>query len=285
MEGDLGLAQRGFQQELRLAADATGLVLLYDNAFEQGACTQTIVQHATPGASLQADWQMREEQRLAVPLTPECEGRREPPRPGTVLRRGDTLEVYVQRSVLCNGYEVKMVYAPLPAAPRTDDQLVRHFVAFANRRDAGALASLFAEAGSLLEPFTITETNEPARHDGREAIRAWFGEAFGPLPWVAMRLTGIAPGAQAGQLVATWEYMDPRVRAPFAGRSTFTVGAGEIFEMLMELTGQPELVAQGATPAPSEAAGTPEAAASPPAEPAPRRTRPARPARSGAPRP
>ena len=239
-EGRLDLRRRGFQQQLRIKRDATGLVLTYDQLFQAERCVQTIVQRATPPPPRgEADWRMIEEARVSLPPTPACEQRVEPPRPGAVRRHGEQLEVLVQRSVWCNGYEVRMVYVPLPAAPLADDQVIRRYVAHMNRKDAASVASLFADTGSLLEPFTISEFGGAYRHEGREAVLAWYTEAFRDVPWVAMRLEAVAPGAQSGQYAATWQYMDPRLTDPIEGRNTFTIAAGEVFESQIELTRPP----------------------------------------------
>jgi hypothetical protein len=181
--------------------------------------------------------------RVAVPATPECFGRPEDTRPGEVRVTDGRLEVLVQRSRWCNGYESRMVFERVPAQLLTEDEIVRRYVADFNRGDADRIAELFAETGSLLEPFTRTETGDPYRHDGRPAVHEWFEETFQTAPWRAMRVAEIAAGRGEGgatQRVLTWEYMDPRLSEPLRGRTRFTIAAGEIFEAAIELTSLPQ---------------------------------------------
>jgi hypothetical protein len=184
---------------------------------------------------------MVEEARVAQPSSDECFGRMEEERPGEVRRRGQFLEVLVQRSMVwCNGLEVRMVYAPAPAEPLANDQIVRHYVAHFNRRDAERVASLFATSGSLVEPFNVTHTGGPTRHDGRESIEQWYREVLGaPVPWLAMKLDAVSPARNGA--VAGWLYMDPRLEEPLGGRTHFTVAAGEVFEARIELTSEPQM--------------------------------------------
>lgn len=262
-EGPLNLSERGFQDEMQILQETTGYALVHDQAFTAENCKRTIVQMATPGAGgPEDDWQMSEEQRIALPATPACEGIPERPRPGEVRRVGNRLEVLVQRSDWCNGYEVRMAYEPVANAPLRDEQVISRYAISFNRRNASAIGSLFADAGSLVEPFTTNEDGSATRHDGRDAVVAWFTESFQNLPWVALRLTGVSPGSAPGHFNVTWEYMDPRLETPLTGLSKFTLAAGEIYEAEMELTGASAAAAaqpavrtptQEATPAP----GTP----------------------------
>lgn len=243
-EGPLDLSERGYAASLRVHEEDGGLTLVTDQQFASEQCQHTVVQRAVPPES-GPDWQMEEVVRVAVPPSDECYGRPEQPRPGEVRLEGQMLEVLVQRSQWCNGLEVRMVYERAPDATLDDGQIVRRYVAHFTRGDAGAVASLFADTGSLLEPFTRTETGDPYRHDGRQAVERWFTETFETAPWRAMRITEISDGSSAragtSQKIVTWEYMDPRLEAPFTGVTRFTIAAGEIFEASIELTSEPVL--------------------------------------------
>ncbi len=218
-----------------------GFVIVYDHAFEPGegdegpGCRETVVQRATPGAETDQEWAIHEEARVTVG---ECTTRVELDRPGDVRMRGQFLEVYVQRSNWCGGLEVKMVYAPAPpgAGERDGEQVIRHYVAHFNRRDAQALTLLFSQNGSLVEPFNRTVTDQPTRHDGRAQIFEWYNQAFRRTPWLALRLVDVAPGAVPGAYTLRWHYMDPRLDAPFGGQNLFTVAGGEIFETEIAIT-------------------------------------------------
>lgn len=259
-EGPLDLAARGFAQELRIESDDEGLLLTYDQNFAAESCIQTIVQRARPREDGR-HFTMVEEVRVAQPATAECAGSMEQERIGEVRRAGDLLEVLVQRSfVWCNGFEARMVYAPAPSAMLAADQIVRRYAAHFNRRDAARVAALFADSGSLVEPFHVTRTGGASRHDGRRAVQAYYAETFSGVPWLAFQLGDVTPGESDGQVIADWQYMDPRVSAPFAGRSHFTIAAGEIFESRIELT-EPPVEGDGAAGTlPAEGEGTGNAA-------------------------
>jgi hypothetical protein len=237
-EGPLDLSGRGFAQQLRVYADDQGLLLVYDQAFQAERCTHTVVQRARPVAGSR-EFTMTEEVRVAQPPTEECAGRMEQQRPGEVRRNGEFLEVLVQRSMVwCNGFEVRMVYAPVVPEALHPDQIVRHYVAHFNRRDARGVAALFAETGSLVEPFQLTATGGQSRHDGRVQVQAWYDETFAGVDWLALQLSSVQPGRQDGQFVADWQYIDARIDEPFQGRNHFTIAAGEIFESRIELVGE-----------------------------------------------
>ena len=268
-EGPLDLSRRGFEQELRIVRDARGQgpLLVFDQTFARENCTQTVMMSASP----QADHTFRivEEARVSVPATQPCESavRSDAPRPGEVRMNGSDLEILIQRSNWCNGFEVKFTYQSLPMEPLHDDQIVRRFVAHYDRRDVDGLTSLFSDVGSLVEPFQPNDVGEPTRHEGRDEVKTWLASSMEGVPWVAMHLTAIRPGAAQGQVVADWEYMDPRLTEPFAGRGTFTIAGGEIFEYSVELT-RPPPGAEG-TPPPAPAHGAPAHGAPAHAAPAP----------------
>ena len=244
-EGALDLLGRGYAATLEVRQDGDSLTLLTDQVFATERCQHTLLTTATPG---NPDWQIEEAVRVAVPATPECMGVPEPRRPGDLRIRGAQLEVLVQRSQWCNGLEVRMVYERAPDGLLGDDQIVRRYVAFWNQGDANAAAGLFAQQGSILEPFTRTATGEPYRHVGRQAVLTWFQETFGSAPWRAMRILSIAEQPTEGgstHRIVTWEYMDPRLTAPFTGITHFTIAAGEIFEARVELMGTPSTRAGG----------------------------------------
>jgi hypothetical protein len=253
-EGPLDLRARGFAQELRvlpLDRGRPGFSLVVDQTFALEQCSQTVFLEATPTSN--GEFRIEETVRVAVPSTPACEGavRPDPPRPGEVRLVDGDLEVLIQRSNWCRGFEVRFAYQPLPLEPLRDEQVLRRYVAYFNLRDAEAIGSLFAETGSLVDPFLRNEFGEPTRHEGREAVVAWYRQAFAGLPWVALRLVDLSRGRAsdpntAAPWVADWEYMDPRLAEPFGGRNTFTVAAGELFETQFELTRPPP----GAVPEP-----------------------------------
>lgn len=243
-EGPLDLASRGFSSNLRVHQDGESLLLVHDQTFANDSCAQTVVQRVSPPPQ-PGELQMEEVARVTFPSTPECFGRPEQPRPGEVRRAGDRLEVLVQRSNWCGGFEVRLVYQPVVPQLLEDEEIVRLYLAHYGRGDADRIAQLFALTGSLLEPFTETPTGDPYRHDGREAVREWYQQALAGTPWRAMRLVSMEPGEAAHTMVVEWEYMDPRLAQPLRGRTRFTIAAGEIFEAQIELLDNPSLAPGG----------------------------------------
>jgi hypothetical protein len=237
-EGPLDLASRGYSSTLRIEQDGPSVNLTYDSAYVNDGCQQTIIQRVSPPEG-RGELRMEERARVAVPATASCFGQPEPPRPGELRRDGRRLEVLVQRSRWCGGFEVRMVYEPVQPTLLGDEDIARRYVAQFDLGDAPRIAELFAETGSVVEPFTITTTGDPYRHDGRPAVEAWFAETFEGTPWRAMRILGFEHGDR--QLVMRWEYMDPRLADPLAGRNTFTIAGGAIFESVVQLDGEPVL--------------------------------------------
>ncbi len=237
-EGPLDLASRGFSSTLRIEEDGPALNLTYDVAFVNEGCQQTVVQRVSPPEGT-GELRMEEIARVAVPATASCFGQPEAPRPGELLREGRRLSVLVQRSRWCGGFEVRMTYEPMGSTQLGDEEVARRYAAEFSRGDASRIADLFAETGSVLEPFTVTPTGDAYRHDGREAVRHWFEESFSGTPWRALRITALEHADN--QLVMRWEYMDPRLSEPLPGRNRFTIAGGEIFEAQVQLDGTPTL--------------------------------------------
>jgi hypothetical protein len=250
-EGPLDLASRGFAQELSVAADGDALVLTYDQTVASEQCSRTILQRVSPPDG-SGELRVEEVARISVPSSDACFGRPEQPRPGEVRRAGQRLEVLVQRSNWCGGFEVRMVFEPARWEALTDEEIVRRYALYFARGDAEQMARLFAETGSVLEPFTQTETGDPYRHDGRGAVRDYYRDTFAGTAWRAMRIVSIAPGEQAHTTTVEWEYMDPRLAHPLRGRNRFTTAAGEIFEAQIELLDTPVLAPAPTAPVPSD---------------------------------
>lgn len=239
-EAPLDLAARGFESHLRVAESGGALLLYQDQSYASTGCALTVVSRVsspeTPG-----ELHVEEIARVAVPSTPECFGQPEPPRPGEVRRTGRRLEVLVQRSRWCGGFEARFVYEAEMPRLLTNAEVVRHYAVYFSLGDADGIASLFSTVSSLAEPFTTTVTGDPYRHEGRDAVRTWYAEAFAGTAWRALRITGTTPGATEHELTVGWEYMDSRLAGPVTGRNHFTTAAGEIFEARIELDGTPEL--------------------------------------------
>ncbi|MEM6957903.1 MAG: hypothetical protein AAF645_19560 [Myxococcota bacterium] len=227
-------ALEGFARVTRVIADETGLLFVHDDTIGED-CQRTSVQYASPGTDADSGWQMEEQAAVDVG---ECAAPAEPNRPGDVRRRGEFLEVYVQRSVFCNGLELRMVYAPGQPTATDDLRLAMHYAVHFNRRDARRITELFASTGSLVDPFTRTPLDQASRYDGQPAVFGWFQETFNATHWLALKVVSLQPGDAPGSVVLDWQYMDPRLDEPFAGRNRFTVAGGEIFETSIEITAE-----------------------------------------------
>lgn len=238
-EGPLDLSSRGFASRLRVESEGEGYNLLYSHTYASESCDQTIVQRVSPGTN-GGELGMEEIARLAVPSTEACFGQPEAPRPGELRHEGRRLEVLVQRSRWCGGFEVRFVYEQEMPQLLTPDEIVRLYAVRFSLGDADRIAAMFANAGSLLEPFTRTATGDPYRHDGREAVRTWYTETFASSAWRALRVVSVDHPAER-QVTLNWEYMDPRLSQPVTGHNTFTVAAGEIFESQIVLDAAPTL--------------------------------------------
>jgi len=143
-EGPLDLLARGFAQKLRIQQEGDSLLLTYDHVFATEECVQTVVQRVSPPPE-PGELQVVEIARVAVPSTPQCFGTPEQPRPGEVRRVGaNRLEVLVQRSNWCGGFEVRMVYERVVPELLTDEELIRRYVAHFARGDAEHVAQLLS---------------------------------------------------------------------------------------------------------------------------------------------
>ncbi len=235
-DGPLELRERDFSETVRVDAVDDGLLLTRDQNID-GDCVRTVVQRALKRE--ERKWTIMEETRVYAPATEECEGRPDPDRPGEVRMNGEFLELLVQRSIAwCNGFEVRMVYAPRETKHLDAAELGRHYVLELNRRDPKAIAELFSAAGSVLDAYQRTPASTALRFEGREAIAAWYEAFFAGTEWSTMQLESVEAKKGGQQVVVHWKYMDPRVEEPLEGESRLTVGGGEIFEAVNLIDGR-----------------------------------------------
>ena len=295
-DGPLDLAASGYQSTSRIESSDAGILFVTDHVFAGDECASTVVQRAVRGGdAADAGWKITEQARVDFPSGKTCGTSEDGERAGDLRRRGELLEVFIQRSAWCNGLELRMVHAPATPSARTPAELVRHHVAHFNRRDARLVAALFAQTGSLVDPFTLNSTGGATRFEGRDAVRGWYEETFSAVPWMAMRLKAIDPGKGEGELSASWDYMDPRVEEPFQGKHLYNIAGGEIFEVEVHVPRPPEAgdddskqegeAAEPATkkPKPGESAATqPASTQSTPTRPAPTQPAPTQPKVKGA---
>jgi hypothetical protein len=233
----LELAGRGFRQQLRIRGVPGGLMLVRDSELRTEACASTVLQIARPGPE-PGLWSFEQQASVSLPPYGSCNPSAESARRGVIRLTGETLELLLYRSAWCGGFDARFAYRRAEPQPLSDLQVIRHYAAHFNRRDADAVASLFAATGSLVEPFTPTTDGNLKRHDGRPAIHQWYASAFASVSWLALRLSSTTGSHSPGHYVAEWQYMDSHLAEPFSGRNTFIVAGGEIFETEVQLTTQ-----------------------------------------------
>jgi hypothetical protein len=234
-DGSLDLASRGFEQQIRIErVSDEQLLFIYDNSFSAEGCAQTAIWSMTP-APLAYQWQFEEQTVVALPPEAPCERQPEPLRNGLIRQTGDLLEIPTYRSNWCRGFDARFVYRRAAAADPNDIEIIRRWAAHFNRRDARAIAALFAERGSLAEPFSSTIEGVPGRHEGREAVRRWYVQSFAGPRWLVIRPLLIERSPDSGHYLVDWQYMDDRLDAPLEGRNLFLIADSEIYQTELQL--------------------------------------------------
>lgn len=284
-DGPLDLARLGFERELTLDVRGVSLLMTFDSELIVEGCYQTMVWRAEPALESDA-WQVVPEAHVELPLGVECGAREREPMGASLRFTEDLLELVTYDSPWCRGFDARFVYRRAPPRRPTERQLVARYVAHFDRRDAQELSLLFAENASLVEPFSPSQDGNHVRHEGREAIRAYFERAFASTRWLAMRLSALSPVDESGSLIADWQYMDDHLAEPLLGRNLFLIAAGEIYETELQLVSDPvagepppdapasDLASEGTAPAgearadAAEAVGT-EGSSAPEVSPAP----------------
>jgi ketosteroid isomerase-like protein len=237
VDGVLELAKTGFERSLRSEVHGTSLRFSYDTRVAQPDCVSTEVWTLQPEAAGQ--WQFTPDAQVSLPAGAPCGAAADTVGHGVIRLTGDTLEELRFGSAWCRGFDVRFLYRRVPNTELTDDQLLRRYFAHWNRRDAPAVAALFAEHGQLVEPFTRAPDGAPVRHEGRAAIETWLASAFATTPWLAFQLRSIEPLTETGQILAVWNYRDARLAEPLAGRNLFVLAGGEIFATELQLLTEP----------------------------------------------
>jgi hypothetical protein len=239
VDGSLDLARQGFERTLLLEQDGPGLRFTYETRLAQPACESTEV------------WSVKPEQTSGLYLfTSDADVRLPPDAPcgapipvesgrGLVVVYGETLEELRFNSPWCRGFDARFIYHRMTAPALNQHELVRRYVAHWNRRDARAIAELFASNGTLIEPFSLSNDGLPMRHEGRAAIESWLKQAFTTVPWLAIQLRGIETLDERGQVLSLWRYFDPKLAEPVMGRNLFVLAGDEVFTTELQLLSEP----------------------------------------------
>lgn len=238
-DGALDLARQGFERELWITATPHALRFTFDTEIATAGCSATSVWLAQPTNEVDL-WQLEPQAVVTTPEGRECGARERDATLGSLRAASDLLEIVVQRSAWCRGFDARFVYRRSDPAQLDLRQLVSRYVAHWNRGDAEALSRLFVDGGSLIEPFTRTDDGNYKRHHGRAALRVWYQSAFDSTRWHALRLLALTPGQSPGHVTAEWEYVDPRLSEPLLGRNLFVIAGGEIYETEIQLVSDPK---------------------------------------------
>jgi hypothetical protein len=237
VDGQLDLAKIGFERTLTSEVHGRELRFTYDTRLAQPDCVSTEVWSLKPETAGQ--WRFEPESEVRMPALTACGAATQTAGQGVVQLSGDLLEELHFGSAWCRGFDVRFVYRRAPNAALSRDQIIRRYVAHWNRRDAHAVAGLFAEQGVLVEPFSRSADGTPVRHEGRKDVEAWLSQAFGSVSWLALQLSDIEPLEDADQTLAMWRYFDSQLKEPLAGRNLFLLAGGEIFTTELQLVGEP----------------------------------------------
>lgn len=254
-DGALDLGSVGLDRVLSLSAAADGsLTLIFQTELATEGCFSSAEWSATQAEG--GLWRFEPRSITTLPPQAECGPQEHKPLQGSLRLRGEMLELSTHGSTWCRGFDVRFVYRSADSHRLTPTEIAIRYVGAFNRRDPAALAQLFVESGSLIEPFSRTDDGNYKRHEGREAIAAWYSAAFATTPWSALRLSAVTPGSSDGHITASWEYMDARLSAPLRGRNLFVIAGGEIYESELQLLDDPQPLREGRSRASSSGAST-----------------------------
>jgi len=242
VDGRLPLAETGFQQALTAARVGETLELTFDTAMADRGCTDLTSVTAEPHPSETGQgalWAMRADARVTLPMDARCGPPDAHGTLGQLWLEGEALRLTLRRSGWCRGFDATVHYRIAPAAERSAEEVVRRYLLRFARRDAEAAARLFADNGSLVEPFTQHPDGRTTRHRGRAEVGAWLERTLQGPRWSAVRVRSVESSGPAGQFIAEWEYMDDALSAPVVARNLFVVADGEIFETEVQLLSVP----------------------------------------------
>lgn len=255
-DGTIDLAATGFERTVELQRREDGYLMTFDTELATQGCRALSVWTAHAERELYAyrfvpeAW-VHEPRAGGAPSERGCGPEEREPVLGEIHRAGDTLELVLQRSPWCRGFDAHFVLKGAPPPVLRPQDVVARYVAHFARGDAGALAALFERTGALIEGFSESADGRPTRHEGRAAITAYFERAFAGASWHAARLVSLQRGDRPSEISADVEYIDSELKEPLRVRASFVLAAGEIFESDLQLVTDPQ-PAEAASPPASE---------------------------------
>src|SRR5690349_18659853 len=180
-DGALQLGSVGLERTLDIAHDPRGdLLFTYDNRVTTEGCERTSVWRVAYAKA--GRFSFEPQAFVSLPDGRACGADEREATDGTLRSTGDMLEVVAARSPWCRGFDARFVYRRGPAPRLSPTEIAVRYVAHWNRGDAASVAELFADEGSLVEPFTRTDDGNYARHQGRDQVRAWLERASSSTP-------------------------------------------------------------------------------------------------------
>jgi len=235
VDGPLDLAPLGFERELFTEVRNNRVMMTFDTRIPRDRCEALLAWEAQydPGRGL---WAFLSPGRVSLPVDAACGVDETSVEAGMLGLSGDELEVLTFRSPWCRGFDARARYRRVRPRPLAERDQIRRYYAQFNRRDADALARLFSADGVLVEPFSRTSDGTMKRHVGRDAITAWYAQAFASTAWSWLRLRDLHQAGENGETwVAAWDYMDGALAEPIEGRNLFLLAGGEIFMTEVQL--------------------------------------------------
>jgi hypothetical protein len=235
-DGAIDLAALGFERTLELERTPDAMLLTLETALATRGCRSTSVwkvSDATEGKRIEPEaWVIR-------PSGDSCGLEERAAVLGTLRFLDERLEITTRSSPWCRGLDARFRYIEAPVPALDAERIAARYVAHFARGDADALARLFALDGSLIEPFSATEDGQLKRHEGRDAVRAYYQRAFASVPWQTARLLALEPDTATGAMIAEVEYMDGLLAEPLRLRIALVLAGYELLEAEMQLVTDP----------------------------------------------
>jgi hypothetical protein len=239
-DGSIDLAALGFERTLEVERTKGATLLTLETAIATRGCRSTSVWKVTDA---EEGKRIEPEAWVRQPSGESCGLEERAPVLGTLRFLDERLEITTRSSPWCRGLDARFRYTESPVPALDAERVAARYVAHFARGDADALARLFAIDGSLIEPFTATEDGQLKRHEGRDAVRAYYARAFASVPWQTARLLALERDANSGAIIADVEYMDGLLAEPLRVRIALVLAGYELLEAEVQLVTDPRAAA------------------------------------------